>query len=301
MNIKQQYSTRSLGTPTVFSGQNIFQIQPAASTLPNKYDIFLNGTRIATDVDKTLINTDPKLIPMESNNEQQLKDVFRKNLNLINGRLNAVHKELTYWDLYKISASVNSAEEFYSVFASLSIGQSMVINSNTFSINGVDYHRGDVIVKISEDNEIKIDSIATGIYFPQELSHTEGTDTYEINYHYTSAVPSAGGKEVKNNKVSTDGAPNINLKFNVESSNPENNSIYGIYSEGVLLNNDYIVEFPAVEVDNNIVRPVVKIFTEDNEEIFEDFTTSIDTTQSPVKIITISNWKKGLAHHVQVK
>lgn len=300
MNIKQQYSTRSLGTPTIFSGQNIFQIQPAVSTIPNKYDIFLNETCIATDIDKELINIDPKLIPMESNNEQQLKDVFKKNLNLINGRLNAVHKELTYWDLYKISASVNSAEEFYSVFASLSIGQSMVINSNTFSINGVDYHRGDVIVKISEDNEIKIDSIATGIYFPQKLSHTEGTDTYEINYHYTSAVPSISGNKVENNEVSTNRAPCTDLKFDVESSNPENNSIYGIYSEGSLLNNDYVVEFSAVEVDNNIVRPIVKIFTENNEEIFEDFTTSIDTTQSPATII-ISNWKKGFAHHVQVK
>ena len=147
MNIKKQYSTRSLGTPTVFSGQKIF--------------FYKEGQWYYGDENTpvTITSQGKALIPDEQPHlyHKGGPETFQKNLELINERINSIHKELTYWDLYKISASVNNASEFYSVFTSLAVGQSMVINCNTFYVNDIAYHKGDVIVKINENQEIKID------------------------------------------------------------------------------------------------------------------------------------------------
>lgn len=276
MNIKKQYSTRSLGTPTVFSGQKIF--------------FYKEGQWYYGDENTpvTITSQGKALIPDEQPHlyHKGGPETFQKNLELINERINSIHKELTYWDLYKISASVNNASEFYSVFTSLAVGQSMVINCSTFYVNNIAYHKGDVIVKINENQEIKIDSLSTGIYYPSKLTKDDQSNTYLLNFTYAAGEPQEGS------------STGPQKEYSYPLSMPENNAnIYGQVSKSDTFTFEAI---PDVVGGIDYIKPIIKVFTEDNEEIAVDFTLTFDKNGDN-GFFTISNWKKGPAYYLQIK
>ena len=255
MNIKKQYSTRSLGTPTVFSGQKIFFYKNNKWYYGDEH----TPVTITKDGDGQQLTPDDQPHLYHGGGPE----TFNKNLELLNERINSIHKELTYWDLYKISASVNSASEFYSVFTSLAIGQSMVINCSTFYINNTAYHKGDVIVKINENQEIKIDALSTGIYYPSSLIREEQSGSYILNFTYTPGQPQEG--------TSTD--PYLNYSYPLDPPTTSAN-IYGQISADA----DVTFEaMPDTVGGTDYIKPIIKIFTEDDEEIVVNFTISTNT------------------------
>lgn len=276
MNIKKQYSTRSLGTPTVFSGQKIF--------------FYKEGQWYYGDENTpvTITSQGKALIPDEQPHlyHKGGPETFQKNLELINERINSIHKELTYWDLYKISASVNNASEFYSVFTSLAVGQSMVINCNTFYVNDIAYHKGDVIVKINENQEIKIDSLSTGIYYPSKLTKDDQSNTYLLNFTYAAGEPQEGS------------STGPQKEYSYPITMPESNAnIYGQVSQS---NPFTFKAIPDTEGGQDYIKPIIKIFTEDNEEIAVDFTLTFNKEGND-GFFTIWNWKSGPAYYLQIK
>ena len=253
MNIKKQYSTRSLGTPTVFSGQKIFFYKEGQWYYGDE-----NTPVTITSQGKALVpDKQPHLYHKGG------PETFQKNLELINERINSIHKELTYWDLYKISASVNNASEFYSVFTSLAVGQSMVINCSTFYVNNIAYHKGDVIVKINENQEIKIDSLSTGIYYPSKLTKDDQSNTYLLNFTYAAGEPQEGS------------STGPQKEYSYPLSMPENNA--NIYGQVSKLDRFTFEAIPDIVGGIDYIKPIIKIFTEDNEEIAVDFTLSANT------------------------
>lgn len=276
MNIKKQYSTRSLGTPTVFSGQKIFFYKEGQWYYGDE-----NTPVTITSQGKTLIPDEQPHLYHKGGPE-----TFQKNLELINERINSIHKELTYWDLYKISASVNNASEFYSVFTSLAVGQSMVINCNTFYVNDIAYHKGDVIVKINENQEIKIDSLSTGIYYPSKLTKDDQSNTYLLNFTYAAGEPQEGS------------STGPQKEYSYPISMPKSNAnIYGQVSRS---NPFTFKAIPDTEGGQDYIKPIIKIFTEDNEEIAVDFTLTFNK-EGKDGFFTIWNWKKGPAYYLQIK
>lgn len=276
MNIKKQYSTRSLGTPTVFSGQKIF--------------FYKEGQWYYGDENTpvTITSQGKALVPDEKPHlyHKGGPETFQKNLELINERINSIHKELTYWDLYKISASVNNASEFYSVFTSLAVGQSMVINCNTFYVNDIAYHKGDVIVKINENQEIKIDSLSTGIYYPSKLTKDDQSNTYLLNFTYAAGEPQEGS------------STGPQKEYSYPISMPESNAnIYGQVSQS---NPFTFKAIPDTEGGQDYIKPIIKIFTEDNEEIAVDFILTFNK-EGKDGFFTIWNWKSGPAYYLQIK
>lgn len=276
MNIKKQYSTRSLGTPTVFSGQKIF--------------FYKEGQWYYGDENTpvTITSQGKALIPDEQPHlyHKGGPETFQKNLELINERINSIHKELTYWDLYKISASVNNASEFYSVFTSLAVGQSMVINCNTFYVNDIAYHKGDVIVKINENQEIKIDSLSTGIYYPSKLTKDDQSNTYLLNFTYAAGEPQEGS------------STGPQKEYSYPITMPESNAnIYGQVSKSDPFTFEAI---PDIVGGIDYIKPIIKIFTEDNEEVAVDFTLTFNKNENNGSF-TIGNWKKGPAYYLQIK
>ena len=277
MNIKKQYSVRSLGTPTVFSGQKAFYYKDNQWYYGDQPVTITNATGQGLTPD---IN--PKLY------EALDAPTFQKNLELLNNRINAIHKELTYWDLYKLSASVNSPAEFYSVFSSLAIGQSLVINCETFDINGTKYHKGDVIVKIDESSEIKIDSLATGIYYPFSLNAVDGS-TYHLTYKYAEGAPQEGSN--------VDPKQQYELSLPVPAAGSSN--VYGYVSK------DASFTFNAIpdSTSSDYIKPIIKVFQEDNsnhviEEMIVPYTVTFNSSNAT---FTVSNWKHGPASFIQIK
>ena len=55
---------------------------------------------------------------------------YSKSLQAINERINTLHKQLTYWDLYHITQVVNNKDELGIKFTALHNGESLVINTN---------------------------------------------------------------------------------------------------------------------------------------------------------------------------
>ena len=276
MNIKKQYSTRSLGTPTVFSGQKIF--------------FYKEGQWYYGDENTpvTITSQGKALVPDEQPHlyHKGGPETFQKNLELLNERINSIHKELTYWDLYKISASVNNASEFYSVFTSLAVGQSMVINCSTFYVNNIAYHKGDVIVKINENQDIKIDSLSTGIYYPSKLTKDDQSNTYLLNFTYAAGEPQEGSST----------GPQKEYRYPL--SMPENNAnIYGQVSRS---NPFTFKAIPDTKGSQDYIKPIIKIFTEDNEEIAVDFTLTFEKKEDG-GFFTVWNWKSGPAYYLQIK
>ena len=172
MNIKSQAPTiRSYGTPSVFSGTNIWTVKEGYW--------YYNG-------EKSNQVAEGKFTPNYSASLFTGKGSFQKNLELLNSRINTIHKELSYWDLYQITSTVLSPQSFPSIISALAAGNSAVINCETFTYNNQTYHRGDVVVKITDSEEILIQAINTGVFVPHHFEEKDGM--YNLHFRYTEAV-----------------------------------------------------------------------------------------------------------------
>lgn len=255
MNIKKPIpSIRSYGTPSIFKGTNLWFVQ-------NGYWYFNNLDNKGPEATG---NFEPNLVASLYTG----KDSFQKNLELINSRINTIQKELSYWDLYRITHTVTSEQSFPSVISSLAVGESAVINCKTFDYSNQRYHRGDVVVKISDSTEVLVPAINTGVYRPTKLSPIEsGSNTYQIEYEYTEAVED-GDK--------------VPLHFNISNES----SIYGNTYE--LDSNNIHKDFQTFFFNTKPIKPVIKSFIGDGvtyEEIIlnEDLLITYATNVSPNK------------------
>lgn len=266
MNIKTQYSIRDFGTPSVFSGTNILNISS------NGYWV-INGIETNISANRNVPESSTNIWP-EQDGELALYHgagtaIFQRNLELLNQRINAVHKQLTYWDLYKLTSSVDNAEDLESTFAGLSVGQSMVINCPTFSTGGVQYSRGDVIVKTSDNEEILIKALATGLFYPSKIEkQNEEGNVFNISFNYFNGEPLPNTSQEINigETVNTDNGLPSSIIINNLSDTPGN--VYGYYYP---INN--IQDFDVLYENGTgpeYIRPIVKVFTAANEEMSLD-------------------------------
>ena len=227
MNIKKPMpSIRSYGTPSIFKGTNLWFVQDGYwyfNSTANK------GPAASGDFAPNLVAS-----------LYTGRDSFQKNLELINSRINTIQKELSYWDLYRITHTVTSEQSFPSVVSSLAVGEAAVINCKTFDYSNQRYHRGDVVVKISDSEEILVPAINTGVYQPTKLYPIEpGSNTYQIEYEYTEAA--------QDGDIMT-----LNFEMSNESS------IYGNTYEFVATNRSQ--DFNSFFFNLKPIKPVIKSF-----------------------------------------
>lgn len=281
MNIKKPMpSIRSYGTPSIFKGTNLWFVGENNYWYFNKEDDAHKGPLASGNFQQNLVASLYKG-----------KDFFQKNLELLNSRINTVQKELSYWDLYKITHTVTSEQSFPSVISSLAVGESAVINCETFDYSNQRYRRGDVVVKISDSEEILVQAINTGVYKPQPIvgTLTPGTNTYQIKYKYEEAVP--------------DGDI-VSLKFPISDESSTYGNTYELDSDH--MHKDFQTFFFSTEP----IKPVIKSFIGDGvtyEEIIlnEDLLITYATNVSPNKwnIDIASSVFKGIINklYIQVK
>lgn len=305
MNIKKQYSIREYGLPSVFSGTNIL-----STTEAGDYWV-INGVKTNIKVKQAsdpesdpgiVINNANDLAFYEPPSGQPVTNyIFQKNLELLNSRINAIHKELTYWDLYKLTASVENAEDLDAIFSSLSVGQSMVINCPTFTKGGIKYSRGDVIVRTTDSSEIKIDALSTGLFYPQAIKKESG-NVFTITYSYFEGTPKQDADPVKIDITAQNPIQPVQnhvLPPTIEFENLSDvaGTIYGFirkFEDGTTGDDVTLGSSFDVLYENNdatkIILPIIKCFDDNYEEI------NLDRSRVWIELKTVSSVKKWEIH-----
>ncbi len=272
MNIKKQSPTiRSYGTPSVFKGTTYWHV------VDGKWYYGKENSNINAVDNFAETSTLPGLI--------QVARSFQENLELLNNRINTIHKELSYWDLYKITHSIENETTFPSTISALAPGESAVINTpESFSYNGEQYRRGDVVVKLNDSQEILIKAQNTGVYIPKTVipSQEGQSGTYTIVYEYAAAVT----------------PENKEKSFDVAFANS-----YTYGNIGELTASATSFTFGKQTYNGEVVEPLIKLFY-NNEEIITDLCelTSVGTNFCFSITDTISDFlPTGRSITIQVK
>lgn len=218
-------------------------------------------------------------------------EIFARNLELLNKRIHSIHKDLTYWNLYKITTSVNSSTEFESVVAALAPGEACIINTNSFTSQGVDYSRGDVFVKTISNEIVYVPSVNSGFYFPSQINWNSETNSYNLKYSYAQGSSVlAGDQSLTLNNPTPLATPSQTITITgLQESHAS--TIYGEFHV-VNSNSDYIkfsdtsgdLGLEAVYVSSSLVYPVIKFFVKTTvsgndtyEEISGDYSVALYT------------------------
>lgn len=209
---------------------------------------------------------------------------FQRNIELINNRISGITKELTYWDLYKLVAQVKKPLELDSIYAGLIPGQACVISCESFINNGQPYHRGDVIVKMLNGEAAYIPTLTSGVFVPNASSSGIGSDgNFKIVFDY---------KEESSEQ-------SITLTIASDSTNINDSYVYGIYD---LLPTGSTYLFDNYIFNEKDIHPIIKFFTEQQEEIALDFTAEIIGTGSNSQWqVNIPNERPSNAKWIQIK
>ena len=216
------------------------------------------------------INPNNSLYP-----EDALGTNFYKNLELINKRIYHIHKQLTYWDLYKITTSVSSPTDFESTVAALTPGEACIINTTTFSSGQNTFHRGDVLVKTVDNEIVYVETINSGMYYPKKISYDN--NTYSISYFFSPAAPQ---DDVSSASLNEEAAFAKEITFTGLQS-VEAGYIYGIFRE--IDNTEQTFEAIYTR-DNDLICPVIKFFVkvdDQYEEINGTFSIIFDGSVTP--------------------
>lgn len=232
---------------------------------------------------------------------------FQTQINELNTKLNAVAKNLTYFDFYNIVDVAVNKNNFSAQVNSLTPNTSLIINSEPFFLNDVYYNTGDIIFKSSNNNIVHIKAQTGGIYYPYKI--TLSNNSYLIEYKYTSTQPRVGSstddEEETKNGVSLGanvvGGAKETIKFTgLTVSTP--GTVYGLWQ---LFSNS----FSAYKNSNNIpIQPYIKFYLYDEknnigpEEICLDYSLTFqDDIDNPTWIVEIKDSVNEILENLWMK
>ena len=190
-------------------------------------------------------------------------DSLNDYLSALDDKIESAKKTVDFWDLYGIYSdfSGKSWDELQVAIAALPNNKSLIINTSTPISSGTkNYTRGDIVYK-TETGEVKtVDSVSSGFYYPD--SYSSGTITYKY---------ATSGTEDKELSVSTASSTYMYAK---------NISFYKDTTSST---------FKAEKVNNEIVKPVVKFFYQ-NEPIYLDYSLTITNEVYTITVASNVEW-----------
>lgn len=139
---------------------------------------------------------------------------FRNDLDFLDRKLNQVHRDVNYWDIYKISAAVTDPNLFQSVWNSLTPNSALVINTSSITIGDQTFNRGDIVLKSNDGSQIIVRAENGGIYYPSSL--TVNGNEWTLGYSFTQGQITTGTASVDvSDGLSTDAvaSPYENINF----------------------------------------------------------------------------------------
>ena len=205
--------------------------------------------------------TDPEYVDTQFSGSLDSAASFKEYFNFIETKLKLAKRSLEYWDIYRFKSSLNDPDLFASAFAALEPNTSLIINCKNFNYNGVDYHQGDVVIKKDDGSSLHIKALESGLFYPASLTTTDNNINV-LTYKYATSTA-----EVKTQSQASDGIKysetNGVLQSNaVEIGLDEPSNIYGI--KPTINRNNGSATFDAIAD----IHPIVKLFTEDGEEVY---------------------------------
>lgn len=189
---------------------------------------------------------------------------YGKALEKINKEIENINKTITYLDVYNIVDTVLDKMSLSVKINNLINNSSLVINTEPFSLNGEFYNTGDIVLKNNSGKIIHIKAQAGGIYYPYQLTQTEGG--YEISYKFSGSAPTEDSATVEDNTVKE---PGQTIKFTGLGSSNSNSNIYGIWDKIDPQTASYSFAVAAGDI-----QPQIQIWLNDKsqmEEISCDF------------------------------
>ena len=188
--------------------------------------------------------------------------LFQQDLMFLNEKLEAVQKRLTFYDFYNIAAIVEDPSLLQTTINNLLPNTALIINTN----NAGNYNRGDIVFKTSTGDIQTIRAQSGGLYYPSQIIK-EGNN-YTLKYSYSASSPSKITSDANVNPSTV--AP---LAKTITQRGEDWNSIEAVATPG----------------DNKLIWPVIKFFTDWNEEVYFTYTLTPATKAGEKFIINNDN------------
>lgn len=214
--------------------------------------------------------------------------LFQQDLMFLNEKLDNVQKRLTFYDFYNVAAIVEDPSLLQATINNLLPNTSLIINTN----NAAGYTRGDIVFKTSTGDTYTIRSQSGGLYYPTQIS-TKDNINYTISYAYASSAPGDGtsiSSTVNGPNVAT---PAETISFaGMQAGDKDEGVAYGIIknrTDDTSWNEINLVYKATAEqhTANNLLYPVIKFFTKDNEEVFFTYKTTQSDSTLTIDVSTI--------------
>lgn len=208
--------------------------------------------------------------------------LFQQDLMFLNEKLEAVQKRLTFYDFYNIAAIVEDPSLLQTTINNLLPNTALIINTN----NAGNYNRGDIVFKTSTGDIQTIRAQSGGLYYPSQIIK-EGNN-YTLKYSYSASSPSelTSNATVAPSTVASL-AKTITFKGLTDASKSEGIA-YGVIKQRDEENWNSI-EAVATPEDNKLIWPVIKFFTNWNEEVYFTYTLTPATKAGEKFIINNDN------------
>ena len=191
-------------------------------------------------------------------------------LSIVNKNLEKTQRNLTYFDVYKFYSAITSESEFVSKINELPPNMATIINTTYFTYDNQAYKQGDVVVRNNNGELIHIESISGGYYYPSSLEKIDNDSgkTYTLHYSYSVTPPTEGETKIEEGKASK--------TIKIEGLEEEKDAnIYGFVfnkPESITEEHKWTFYFEAVYADGELIRPMIKMYSEKGEEVYADFT-----------------------------
>lgn len=223
--------------------------------------------------------------------------LFQQDLMFLNEKLDNVQKRLTFYDFYNITAIVEDPALVQTTINNLLPNTALIINTN----NAAGYARGDIVFKTSSGNSMTIRAQTGGLYYPSQIMTSDNTN-YTISYAYTSSAPAAGSSiEAEVGDTVSQAAASISFS-GVQAGDPEEGVAYGIIKnrDDDDWNTINLVYRVGTE-HKDLLYPVIKFFTDENEEVYFTYTITKSTSSTSSTLTITSNDIPGIVKKILYK
>lgn len=199
---------------------------------------------------------------------------IRDDINYLYQKVKDFSREVTQWDLYKITQVVTNQENFKSQVNNLPPYSSAIIAAKFVGDDGNNYNHGDLVYKNLDGSTTHVEAERGGVFRPStiiKLDINNNNNNYNLLFQYISKEP--GEDDVDQISGDSNGiweSKDTNkqqIEFqNITVNTPS--SIYGI----VKTSRD--LESGGFTFSSEKPFPIIKMYNSDNEEVYTDFNLS---------------------------
>lgn len=218
---------------------------------------------------------------------------FKNRLIYIDGKLDEIKKEISYWDIYNIQETLYYKEDFHEKLTALQPNSSLVINTTSFTEvfndNNQTFYRGDLIVRDKYGVDHYVPAANSGVYVPT-METEENNTNLKITYNFNTNAPTEDGKY-------------ISYSQQIKTLTGENSKTYGFSIPGTYNSSSNFYPFDVIKDGNKPIVPVIKFFDKNNQEVYTDeYALFINTSgETSTYRFYLKNNQSGLIQTVVIK